>query len=75
MGRIRWAGKSKKKSKNNFTISDAKFNPNHPGGNEFISSNHNAAFGVAMFDEGVGNPEPFGSGGNIFWNPTSGNVQ
>lgn len=62
-------------SDNNFTIENASNNPRDPGSNEFADDNTSAAYATAMLDAGQGNPQPGGSGGTIYWNPSQGAVQ
>ncbi|MGH2566181.1 MAG: RHS repeat-associated core domain-containing protein, partial [Ginsengibacter sp.] len=55
-------------STNNFVVKDASQNPNHPGNSEFIETDRNKSYAVAMTAAGQGNPAAGGSGGTIYWN-------
>jgi|GEM_PF-4740004 len=58
-------------SANNFTIADAANNPRAAGENEFVSGNPNREYAIAMLDARQGNPQMGGSGGTVYWNPST----
>jgi RHS repeat-associated protein len=58
-------------SSNNFTITDAANNPRGAGQNEFVSDNKSGEYAIAMLDAGQGRPQAGGSGGTVYWNPSS----
>ena len=52
-------------STHNFTIKDAGLNN---GASEFIPTDHDKAYAIAMLANGQGNPVLGGTGGTIYWN-------
>ena len=55
-------------SSNSFVVKHASLNPNHPGNSEFIETDRNKSYAVALTAAGQGAPKPGGSGGSIYWN-------
>ncbi|MBX6361829.1 MAG: hypothetical protein IRZ03_17340, partial [Acidobacterium ailaaui] len=55
-------------STNTFIVKTAGQNPNHPGQSEFIETDRNKSYAVAMTAAGQGKPVLGGSGGSIYWN-------